>query len=89
MKKIGRRALNSEDVSDLDIAETLENVKPHPDMDYRELLAFAIKKENISQDLYTRLAVIFPEPELQDIPIQNEKSVLNSNDLEFLSQQRA
>lgn len=64
--KVGRRALGHEDVGDLGIAETLENVKPHADMDYRELLVFAIKKENVSHTLYSQMAVIFPEPELQD-----------------------
>lgn len=64
--KIGRRAFAREDVGDLGIAETLEKVKPHPKMDYRELLVFAIKKEDISHNLYSRMAVIFPEPELQD-----------------------
>jgi rubrerythrin len=64
--KVGRSALNREDVGDLGIAETLENVKPHANMDYRELLVFAIKKENVSHNLYMKLAVIFPEPELQD-----------------------
>ena len=64
--KVGRRSLAHEDVGDLGIAETLENVKPHSGMNYRELLVFAIKKENIAHNLYMRLAVIFPEPELQD-----------------------
>ena len=64
--KVGRRALDREDVGDLGIAETLENVKPHAGMDYRELLVFAIKKEDVAHILYSRMAVIFPEPELQD-----------------------
>jgi rubrerythrin len=64
--KAGRAVLNREDVGDLGIAETLEDVKPRADMDYRELLVFAIKKENVAHNLYMRLAVIFPEPELQD-----------------------
>ena len=64
--KVGGAALNREDVGDLGIAETLDDVKPHANMDYRELLVFAIKKENVAHNLYMRLAVIFPEPELQD-----------------------
>ncbi|MBN2316750.1 MAG: ferritin family protein [Sedimentisphaerales bacterium] len=64
--KVGRRALSREDAGDLGIVETLEDVKPHADMDYRELLVFAIKKENVAHNLYMRMAVIFPEPELQD-----------------------
>jgi rubrerythrin len=64
--KAGRGILGREDVGDLGLAETLEDVQPHPDMDFRELLVFAIKKENVSQGLYTRLASIFSEPELQN-----------------------
>ena len=64
--RFGRRVLAREDVGDLGIAETLEDVKPHADTDYRELLAFAIKKEAASHGLYSRLASIFTEPELQE-----------------------
>ncbi len=64
--KTGWSALIREDAGDLGIAKTLENVSPHADMDYRELLVFAIKKEDVAHNLYKRLAVIFPEPELQD-----------------------
>ena len=64
--KAGRIALKREDVGNLGIAETLEDVKPHAKMDYRELLVFAIRKENVSHGLYTRLASIFSEPQLQD-----------------------
>ena len=64
--KTGWSALAREDPGDLGIAETLDDVKPHANMDYRELLAFAIKKENVSHGLYTRLASIFTEPELHE-----------------------
>ena len=64
--KIGWRALAREDAGDLGIAKTLDDVEPHADMDYRELLAFAIKKENTSHGLYTTLASIFTEPELHE-----------------------
>ena len=64
--KTGWSALAREDAGDLGIAETLDDVKPHADMDYRELLAFAIKKENTSHGLYSRLATIFTEPELKE-----------------------
>ncbi len=65
--KTGWSALNREDPGDLGIAQTLDDVKPHPTMDYRELLAFAIKKENASHNLYKQLALVFTEPELQEI----------------------
>ena len=34
-------------------------------MDYRELLVFDIKKENVSHRLYSTLVSIFSEPELK------------------------
>jgi hypothetical protein len=64
--KTGWSALAREDAGDLGIAETIDDVKPHAHMDYRELVAFAIKKENTSHGLYSRLATIFTEPELQE-----------------------
>jgi rubrerythrin len=64
--RAGRIALGREGVGDLGLAEKLDDVEPHPDMDYPELLVFAIKKENMSHGLYSRLASIFTEPELQE-----------------------
>lgn len=64
--KTGWSALAREDAGDLGIAEMIEDVKPHANMDYRELVAFAIKKEAASHGLYTRLASVFTEPELQE-----------------------
>jgi len=64
--RAGRNALVRESVADLGIAEKLDEVEPHPDMDYSGLLVFAIKKENASHSLYSRLASIFTEPELQE-----------------------
>jgi rubrerythrin len=65
--KARKIALKREEVDDLGIADTIENIKPQENMDDRELLMFAIKKENVSHGLYSRLALIFPEPELKDI----------------------
>jgi len=65
--KAGKIALEREKVGDLGIADTLEDVKPKAGMDYREFLAFAIKKENTSHNLYARLASIFSEPQLSDL----------------------
>jgi len=64
--RAGRSTLKREGVGDLGLAEKLDDVEPHPDMDYPELLVFAIKKENLSHGLYSRLASIFTEPELQE-----------------------
>jgi rubrerythrin len=65
--KAGKIGLEREEVGDLGIADTLEDVKPHASMDYRELLVFAIKKENVSHRLYATMASIFSEPELKDL----------------------
>jgi rubrerythrin len=64
--RAGRNALVRECIADLGIADKLDDVEPHPDMDYPDLLVFAIKKENASHGLYKRLASIFTEPELQE-----------------------
>ncbi len=65
--KAGKIALEREEVGDLGITDTLEDIKPHASMGYRELLAFAIKKENVSQRLYVTMASIFSEPELKGL----------------------
>ncbi|MHC4489557.1 MAG: ferritin family protein [Planctomycetota bacterium] len=65
--KAGKTALEREEVGDLGIADALEDIKPHAGMDYRELLAFAIKKENVSHSLYVTMASIFSEPELKTL----------------------
>ena len=59
--------LKRDQVGDLGIADTLEKTEPHAKMNYRELLAYAIKKESVSQGLYSRMATIFDEPELRDM----------------------
>ena len=65
--KAGWIVLEREKVGDLGIAEALEDAKPHAKMDYRELLVFAIKKEDSSHRLYATMASILSEPELKDI----------------------
>ena len=65
--KAGKATLEHKDVGDLGIARTLEEVKPHAGMTYRELLVFAIKKEDISCKLYEKLAAVFSRAELKDL----------------------
>jgi len=65
--KAGKTALLRKEVADLGIADTLEDIEPRPGMDYRKLLALAIKKENVSCRLYERLASIFVEPALKEL----------------------
>ena len=59
--------LSRDQVSGLGIADAVEKTEPHAKMNYRELLAYAIKKEGVSQGLYSRMATIFDEPELRDM----------------------
>jgi rubrerythrin len=72
----GRKVFKHEEVSDLGISEMLEDVQPHANMEYRELLAFAIKKENLAHRLYNKLASIFSEPDLRDtfLKLANEEA---------------
>ncbi|NIP28044.1 MAG: ferritin family protein [Phycisphaerae bacterium] len=74
--KAGKKALKLEQVSNLDISEILEDVHPNPDMKYRDLLAFAIRKENLSNRLYNKLESIFSEPHLRNtfLKLANEEA---------------
>ena len=65
--KAGKIALERDEVGDLGIAEILEDREPYPGMTYRELVVYAIKKENVSHKLYDRLASMFSQPDLKDI----------------------
>ena len=65
--KANKIVLEQIDVEDHVSNNTLENTKPHADMDYSELLAYAIQKENRSYRLYTSMASKFSEPEMRDI----------------------
>jgi rubrerythrin len=63
----GRVSLPTSRPEDLGLADMLDDVEPHPDMTYPELLAFAIKKEHSANQLYDTLATAFPKPELKDL----------------------
>ncbi len=54
--KAGKAAIGDEEVGCLGIADKLRDVKPRENMTYREILAFAMKKEKISYTLYSNLA---------------------------------
>jgi rubrerythrin len=45
-----------DEVGSLDLADCLDDIKPHADMTYKELIAFAIKKEDKAWHAYTKLA---------------------------------
>jgi len=53
-------------VSDFDISDYMMDVGNEIDMDYEELLVFAIKKEEISVSLYTDLAAVVKDKESRE-----------------------
>ena len=65
--KEGKIALEQDELNDLCIDDTIEDVKPHKNMNYLELLAYAITKEDSSHRFYASMASKFSEPELKDI----------------------
>ncbi|MBM4102629.1 MAG: hypothetical protein FJ263_01060 [Planctomycetes bacterium] len=56
-----------EEVGSLGIANTIQEVKPHADMSYKELLAFAMRKENQAYRLYSQLAQSAKEPHIREL----------------------
>ena len=66
MKK-SQVTVTTEKVADLKIADSLINVEPTADMDYRDAIALAIQKENASFCLYTDLADIVENSEQREI----------------------
>ncbi len=65
--KANKISLEPISADDLEIGDTFEDTKPHANMDYPELLLFAINKEKSSYQLYTSMASAFSESELKDI----------------------
>ncbi|MFA5238714.1 MAG: ferritin family protein [Phycisphaerae bacterium] len=64
--KTGEAAIGQEKVRNLHIADYLLDIEPHPDMDYTELFVVAMKKEDLSYQLYANLAAISLKKELRD-----------------------
>lgn len=65
--KAGEATIGDEEVGNLNIADYVPDVEPHPNMDYTELLVVAMKKENLSYKLYTDLAAIAQRKDLREI----------------------
>ena len=65
--RAGRATLKSGEAVELGPDEIPDGSQPKADMNFRDLLAFAIKKEDISCRLYNRLADVFLDPEIKDI----------------------
>jgi rubrerythrin len=56
--KAGEATIGEEEAGDLDIADYVPNIEPHPGMSYVDLLVVAMKKEKLSYKLYTDLAAV-------------------------------
>ena len=65
--KAGKATIGEEEIRNLNIADYLLDVEPHPDMNYTEMLVISMKKENLSYQLYTNLAAISSNKELRNI----------------------
>ena len=65
--KAGQMKIGLEEVGNLDIADKIEDVSFQPEMNYTELLILAMKKEDKSVKLYTKLAAASHQPQLRDI----------------------
>jgi rubrerythrin len=65
--KAGKITLEPSEIDSLGLADSVEEIKPHAKMDYRELLALGIKKEDKSYKLYTKLASKAQSPELKNV----------------------
>ena len=65
--KAGGIVLSDEEVGSLDIADDIEGGEVRPDMSYADILVFAMKKENVSVQLYTDLAKVVQDEELKDM----------------------
>lgn len=63
----GEVELTPEEIGTFHIAEHIGKVKPREDMSYKELLAFAIKKEAEAEKFYLKLAEVTKHPEWKDL----------------------
>ena len=59
--------LSDPEVQDLNVSNYMMDVGNETDMDYEQLLLFAIKKEQISIDLYNDLAAIVTDGESREV----------------------
>lgn len=67
------RMKRGEVVSDFNISNYVMDVGNEEDMDYEQLLLFAIKKEQISIDLYKDLAAVVKDEESRDVLLMLSK----------------
>ena len=67
IREQGLFEITFEKVADLKIADYLVNVKPSPEMSYRDALVMAMNKEKAAFKLYTKLAQRAPNDQLRDL----------------------
>jgi len=67
IREQGLFEITFEKVADLKIADYLVNVKPSPEMTYRDALVMAMSKEKAAFKLYTNLAQRAPNDQLRDL----------------------
>lgn len=65
--KAGEMVFTDDEVGNLHIAESVKEVRPHPEMSYTDLLVVAMTKEKAAFRLYTNLASIAKEQALRDM----------------------
>ena len=63
----GQIELTPEEIGSLDLADTIEAVTLRRNMNYKELLAFAIKKEARAEQLYTKLAQLTKREHIREL----------------------
>ena len=68
--KAGKIGLDGEKVGNLGISEKVKKIEPNPKMAYKDLLIVGMKKEEVSQKLYSDLAAISQDKEIRDIFLQ-------------------
>ena len=64
--RVGDADFDTETVGSLDVADTVQDVVPTPEMDYTDLLVVAMKREKAAFRLYTNLAGIARKAEFRD-----------------------
>ncbi len=65
--RAGQIALDEEEVSNLGIAESVNDIEPNAKMDYLEMLVVGMKREEQAHRLYTNLASITLNQQIKDM----------------------
>ena len=65
--RAGQISLDEEEVGNLGIAETVNDIEPDAKMDYIEMLVVGMKREEQARRLYTSLASVTLNQQIKDI----------------------